>query len=209
MWNQHDAWAQTYLPNGRKHRRLPFSDTATEPTTTRSTFTFESRPIGTLKSLTPWGNLGRLRNKIYIYTHAAFLRTKLNESHQSKTWEEEHMRSCSLLAPCGGVIRLKRPVRRRGVGTNNVFCACGERAAKETNHQRISGVHGGRGEDGARWAARVFLLHSATCSTASLAPSRGLSGSTFTSAVWLNTSSSDTLEQAVNAPWGRRGKAPS
>lgn len=40
------------------------------------------------------------------------------------TWEEEHVRSCSLFAPWGGVILLKRPVRRRGVGTNNVFCAC-------------------------------------------------------------------------------------
>lgn len=49
----------------------------------------------------------------------------------------------------------------------------------------------------------VFFLHSATCSTASLAPSRGLSGSTFTSAVWVNACSSDTLEQAVNAPWVR------
>lgn len=34
------------------------------------------------------------------------------------------MRSCSLLAPSGGVILLKRPVRRRGVGTNKVFRAC-------------------------------------------------------------------------------------
>lgn len=48
-----------------------------------------------------------------------------------------------------------------------------------------------------------FFLHSATCSTASLAPSRGLSGSTFTSAVWVNTCSSDTLAQAVKAPWLR------
>lgn len=56
----------------------------------------------------------------------------------------------------------------------------------------------------------VFFLHSATCSTASLAPSRGLSGSTFTSAVWVNTCSSDTLEQAVNAPWvrGKEEKGP-
>lgn len=46
----------------------------------------------------------------------------------------------------------------------------------------------------------VVFLHSGTCSTASLAPSRGLSGSTFTSAVRVNTSRSDTLEQALRAP---------
>ena len=46
-------------------------------------------------------------------------------------------------------------------------------------------------------------LHSATCSTASLAPWRGLSGSTFTSAVCTNTCSSDTRSQAVRAPWLR------
>lgn len=44
----------------------------------------------------------------------------------AETWEEAQMRSCSLLAPAGGVILLKRPVRRRGVGTNKVFCACRE-----------------------------------------------------------------------------------
>lgn len=56
----------------------------------------------------------------------------------------------------------------------------------------------------------VFFFHSATCSTASLAPSRGLSGSTFTSTVWVNTCSSDTLEQAVKAPWkrGKEGRGP-
>lgn len=43
---------------------------------------------------------------------------------RAETWDEEHIRSCSLLAPSGGVILLKRPVRRRGVGTNKVFCAC-------------------------------------------------------------------------------------
>lgn len=32
---------------------LPFSETATDPTTTRSTRTLESRPTGTLKFLTP------------------------------------------------------------------------------------------------------------------------------------------------------------
>lgn len=56
--------------------------------------------------------------------------------------------------------------------------------------------------DDVRDTLGVFL-HSATCSTASLAPSRGLSGSTFTSAVWVNTCSSDTLAQAVKAPWLR------
>ena len=42
---------------------------------------------------------------------------------------------------------------------------------------------------------------SATCSTASRAPSRGLSGSTFTSGVLVNSCSSVTLAQAVKAPW--------
>lgn len=43
------------------------------------------------------------------------------------------MRSCSLLAPWGGVILLKRPVRRRGVGTNNFFCACERLSQKLAN----------------------------------------------------------------------------
>ena len=47
----------------------------------------------------------------------------------------------------------------------------------------------------------VFPECSATCSTASRAPSRGLSGSTFTSGVLVNSCSSDTLAQAVKAPW--------
>lgn len=41
------------------------------------------------------------------------------------------MRSCSLLAPSGGVILLKSPARRRGVGTNKVLRACEDRVVKK------------------------------------------------------------------------------
>lgn len=49
-----------------------------------------------------------------------------------------------------------------------------------------------------------FQQCSATCSTANRAPSRGLSGSTFTSAVWAKACNSATLPQAPKAPC--RGK---
>lgn len=47
LWWSHDVIVKS-------SKELPFSDTATEPTTTRSTFTFASKPMGTLKSFTPW-----------------------------------------------------------------------------------------------------------------------------------------------------------
>ena len=39
------------------------------------------------------------------------------------TCEVEHTRSSFLLAPWGGTILLNSPVRKRGVGTSNVFPA--------------------------------------------------------------------------------------
>ena len=107
----------------RKDDLLPFSDTATEPTTTRSTFTFASRPTGTLKSLTPWRRSAEPRNWSQAKS-LGFMNHKKMCSIRVQTWEEEHTRSCSLLAPWGGVILLKRPVRSRGVGTSKVFWAC-------------------------------------------------------------------------------------
>lgn len=40
------------------------------------------------------------------------------------TWDVEHILRMSLVAPVGGVILLKSPVLRRGVGTSSVLPAC-------------------------------------------------------------------------------------
>lgn len=120
----------------------PFSETATEPTTSRSTFTVASRPTGTLNSFTPctqrWYRQPQMHGNVFNECNAcndhapplAPTKTSLLEL----TWDVEQTRSCSLLAPCGGVILLKRPVRRRGVGTNSVFFAL-----KETQRQACAG----------------------------------------------------------------------
>lgn len=41
-------------PDHQPASSLPFSETATDPTTTKSTWTLESKPTGTLKFRTPW-----------------------------------------------------------------------------------------------------------------------------------------------------------
>ena len=48
----------------RKKNNLPVLETATQPTTTRSTFALESNPTGTLKSFTPCKNYTQFTKKI-------------------------------------------------------------------------------------------------------------------------------------------------